>query len=74
MHEKRTANLIDLLRLMQLCLGDVRVEPTKPDVYAGYVANDFRAVDHDVRQTAAKSIAKRFPTDSAELNREIARR
>lgn len=73
LNAERTANLTDLMRLMQLCLGDVRVEPTKPDVYAGYVANDPQSVDHETRQIAAGSIAKRFPTESDDLNREMAR-
>ena len=70
---RRTAWRMDAIRLLQLCLGDVRVEPTRPDVYAGYTANAPEEVDEADRRLAAEELNKLFPTRDADTNREIAR-
>lgn len=69
----RLALQLDSIRTMQLCLGDIRVAPTQPEVHTGYLANDLERVAADARQRVAKSLTGHFPTEDASLNREIAR-
>jgi len=64
---------INVVRLLQLCLGDIRVEPSKPDVYAGYTANAPEEVEELDRRRAATALTKTFPTGEDSLDREIAR-
>lgn len=63
----------DAVRIMQLCLGDIRVEPTRPDVYAGYSAQAPDRVPQVVRRKAMDWVARIFPAQDQPLNRELAR-
>lgn len=63
---------LETLRLVQLALGDLRVEAIEPDVYAGY---SFRA-DDAVVERVRKSVVGSFfllPERDDNLNREYAR-
>jgi putative membrane-bound dehydrogenase-like protein len=47
---------LEAVRLMQLCLGDVRVEPTEPDVYAGYQPQKPLPADHPLLDRAVATL------------------
>ena len=64
---------IDFIRMLQHCLGDVKVAETHPDVYSGYAANAPDKVDEADRRLAAKKLNKLFPQYDENTNREIAR-
>ncbi|MCA9271224.1 MAG: PQQ-dependent sugar dehydrogenase, partial [Planctomycetales bacterium] len=63
----------DAVRLLQLCLGDIRVSPLRPDVYAGYTANRPQDVAAEERAAAVATLTQTTPTDDDEFNREAAR-
>jgi putative membrane-bound dehydrogenase-like protein len=67
------ADRLEAVRLIELCLGDVRVEPTVPDVYAGYAAARPLPDDPAATGRAARTLAAALPSGSAALDREIAR-
>lgn len=64
---------LEAVRLIELCLGDVRVEPTVPDVYAGYAAARQLPDDSAAVGRVARTLADALPSGSAHLDREIAR-
>lgn len=64
---------LEIVRLLQLALGDVRTAPDQAEVYSGYSANTTSPLDELLRASIVKAIAPRFPTADAELNRELAR-
>jgi putative heme-binding domain-containing protein len=73
-HEAPDAGLgVDIVRLMQLGLGDVQITQDKPDVYNGFIGSRTEQVGADLRARAARVVAEGFPYDDAELNREAAR-
>jgi putative membrane-bound dehydrogenase-like protein len=63
---------LEAVRLLQLALGDLRAEPTTPDVYAGYVPAR-PATDAAPLMTAVPELAAAFPTNDAALNHELLR-
>lgn len=67
------ADRLEAVRLIELCLGDVRVEPTVPDVYAGYAAARRLPDDPAVIGRVATTLVDALPSGSAALDREIAR-
>jgi len=64
---------LEAIRLMQLAIGDIRIEPTEPQIYAGYVAIDLGRIDRNVRDEGASVLAATFPTGDLPLDRELAR-
>jgi putative membrane-bound dehydrogenase-like protein len=64
---------LEIVRLLQLALGDVRTAPDQAEVYSGYSANAAAPLDEPLRSSIVKAVAPRFPTADAELNRELAR-
>jgi putative membrane-bound dehydrogenase-like protein len=64
---------LEAVRLMQLCLGDVRVEPAQPDVYAGYTANQPLDQEDCMLDAAIPALVDAMPSTDDALNREIAR-
>jgi putative membrane-bound dehydrogenase-like protein len=67
------ADRLEAVRLIELCLGDVRVEPTVPDAYAGYAAARPLPDDPAVLARLARTLADALPSGSVALDREIAR-
>lgn len=67
------ADRLEAVRLIELCLGDVRVEPTVPDVYAGYAAARRLPDEPAAAGRLARTLAAAVPSGSAALDREIAR-
>ncbi len=73
------ADRLEAVRLIERCLGDIRVAPTVPDVYAGYAAARQLPVDPAVLGDpaalgrVARTLADALPAGSADLDREIAR-
>lgn len=64
---------LEAVRLMELALGDLQVEPQQPDVYAGYRARQPESVPESDRRAAAQAIAATFPSGDDDLDRETAR-
>jgi len=64
---------LEAVRLIQRCMGDVRVEPTRPDVYAGYTATRPFEEQDPLRAAAIGALAETFPSGESALDREIAR-
>ena len=64
---------LEAVRLLQLGLGDLRVREGQAEVYSGYVSNAASELDIAFRETPLAQLAPAFPTDNAELNRELAR-
>ncbi|MBI1900722.1 MAG: c-type cytochrome [Planctomycetia bacterium] len=64
---------LEAVRLVQLGLGDLRVQPGQPEVYSGYSGNAVEEVRPEVRAKVAAALAKAFPTQNEELNRKMAR-
>ena len=67
------ADRLEAVRLIELCLGDVHVAPTVPDVYAGYAAARRLPDDPAAIGRLARTLADALPSGSAALDREIAR-
>ncbi len=72
-NDRRPDVRLEAVRLLQLALGDVRVQPGQPEVYSGYSGNATDAVDASLRNEIVQSVAKQFPAVDAELDREMAR-
>src|SRR6185295_6946220 len=64
---------LEAVRLLELGLGDLRVQPGESELYSGYMANNVSAVEEKIRQAIASRLVPVFPSDHAELNRELAR-
>jgi putative heme-binding domain-containing protein len=64
---------LSAVRLMQLALGDVSVEPRPDDVFAGYSANVSEESLATVRKEQGALLADQFPTFDEDLNLELAR-
>ncbi len=69
-----TARQLEVVRLLQILLGDVRVEPTQPAVYAGYAPNETPwEIPQEQRRNAMRVLADAFPSGDEPLDRELAR-
>jgi putative membrane-bound dehydrogenase-like protein len=68
-----TALRLEAVRLMQIGLGDMRVGPGQAEVYTGYVGNRAQSLDDPTRRWLVEQLASAFPTNDAELDRELAR-
>jgi putative membrane-bound dehydrogenase-like protein len=64
---------LDAVRLLQLALGDVKLAQDKPDTYDGFVASQTEDIPTPLRQHVVERLAPAFPTDDAELDRELGR-
>lgn len=64
---------LEAVRLMQVGLGDVKLGEASAELAVGYEAAAREAVPEPLRQETSKSLAERFPTGHAELDRELAR-
>src|SRR5262249_35275813 len=61
------------VRLLQLGLGDVRVQPGQAEVYTGYLCKGEPQCDSDTRELIVRRLTPAFGHSSAEVNRELAR-
>lgn len=64
---------LDAVRLLQLALGDVKLVQDKPDTYDGFVASKTEVIPTPLRQHVVERLAATFPTDDADLDRELGR-
>ena len=64
---------LEAIRLLQLGLGDVRIESGQAEVYCGYVAKLADQLDPATRTSLASKLSPAFPTKDPEVNRELAR-
>lgn len=64
---------LEAVRLLQLGLGDVNLEQLPATAMPGYDALHGDALSGELRQRLIRRLAAAFPTDDAELNRELAR-
>ncbi len=64
---------LEAVRLMQITLGDVKVDPGVTKPFTGYLAADPNGVELRHRRTAVDAIKQRFPTGNADLDRECTR-
>jgi putative membrane-bound dehydrogenase-like protein len=64
---------LEAVRLLELCMGDLRVERTAPDVYAGYTAKRPIADDPALAGRVARVLVDALPSGSGPLDLEIAR-
>jgi putative membrane-bound dehydrogenase-like protein len=67
------ATKLEAIRLLQIGLGDLRVQADPPEVYIGYAGNDTWHVDVSVRRETASQVAAIFPTNNLDVDREAAR-
>lgn len=64
---------LEAIRLLQIALGDLRVQPGQAEVYSGYAGNNVEAVDAALRRVIAERVTARLPAAQPELAREAAR-
>ncbi len=64
---------LEAIRLVQILLGDVRVQAGQAEVYSGYAGNAVESVPQATRDEIVSTLAPRFPTPDAEMNRELGR-
>ncbi len=72
-HAEHLAWRLEAVRLIQLALGDMRVQPDQPEVYSGYSGNLTAALGDDQRRALFSGLEAVFPTGEAALDREVAR-
>ena len=68
-----TFDRLEAVRLIQLLLGDARLEAGSAEVYSGYAGTLGGTLSRHYLGRIAAELAPAFPTDDAELNRELAR-
>lgn len=71
--KRDTAARIELIRLLQIWVGDVRVAEQQPDFYAGYAPADAEKLPESLRRRIATVALKSFSKDSDAENAELAR-
>lgn len=71
--EKSVALRLEAVRLMQIALGDVKVDPGATKPFTGYLAANPDGVTIGHRLMAVDAIRKQFPTGNSDLDRECAR-
>lgn len=71
--ENDIAIRLETLRLLQLALGDIRLNSGAAEVYAGYQARQIDALPANERESIARRLVPMFPTGDEELDREMAR-
>ena len=64
---------LDAVRLLQLGLGDVKLVQDKPDTYDGFVASKTEDIPTPLRQHVVERLAPAFPSEDADLDRELSR-
>jgi putative membrane-bound dehydrogenase-like protein len=64
---------LEAVRLIEIGLGDLRVKAGQAEVYTGYVAATAMPSAAPILQMIARQLAPAFPSENAELNRELAR-
>lgn len=72
-HAAHLAWRLEAVRLIQLALGDLRVQPDQPEVYSGYSGNGTAALNPTQQQALFEAVAAAFPTGLHVLDRELAR-
>jgi len=65
--------LLEMMRLLQVALGDVRIERSEPGATVGYVAREVRRIEPQRRTKLGELLSRRFPTGRRETDLEIAR-
>lgn len=64
---------LEAVRLMQFAVGDIKLGEAGPELAVGYEAGKLVAVPDVLRLETGGTLAGRFPTGHAELDRELAR-
>jgi putative membrane-bound dehydrogenase-like protein len=64
---------LEAIRLLELLLGDMRLDSSQAEVFSGYRATQADKLPLEVRKSIADRLAPIFPTQDAEVNRELAR-
>jgi putative heme-binding domain-containing protein len=64
---------LEAVRLAQLKLGDLRIQPGSDEVFCGYQGHRALALGEGFRRRVGMPLAQQFPTPDPELNRELAR-
>lgn len=64
---------LEAVRLWQIRLGDLHIQPGRAEVFSGYLGNGTLSLAEPFRRSLAAELAPAFPSDDAELNRELAR-
>jgi putative heme-binding domain-containing protein len=68
-----TATRLDAVRLIQIGLGDVRLQEGQAEVFGGYAAKTASVFTQEQRDSLAQRLAAAFPSGDYELDRELAR-
>jgi putative membrane-bound dehydrogenase-like protein len=68
-----TLTRLEAVRLMQIGLGDVRLQDGQAEVYGGYAARAAARLEADARNALGQELAAAFPSGDDELDRELAR-
>jgi len=61
---------LEAVRLLQIGLGDLRVQPGRQEVFSGYQGNLPSQLPAELRTKIVKNVAAILPARNAELNRE----
>ncbi|MGE0608938.1 MAG: hypothetical protein AB7O62_17715 [Pirellulales bacterium] len=64
---------LEAVRLLQIALGDLHLQPDQPEVYSGYTGNETEQASAAGRSRIVDLVAPEFPTGDAALDREMAR-
>jgi putative membrane-bound dehydrogenase-like protein len=64
---------LEAVRLLQIGLGDLRIQEGQAEVYSGYLGNAAAALEPALRARLVESLAPAFPTGDDELDCELAR-
>ena len=64
---------LEVVRLLQIGLGDLRLQKDQAEVYSGYLGNATASLDRADRDALVRRLAPAFPSGDAELDRELAR-
>lgn len=67
------ATRLEAVRLMQIGLGDLRIQQGQAEVYSGYLGNATDSLEPSVRALLVDALAPAFPSGDDELDRELAR-
>lgn len=67
------ADRLEAVRIMQVLLGDVQLQEDAAEVYSGYAGAAVDVIGEKRLRQLTSGLAPAFPTDDAELNRELAR-
>jgi putative heme-binding domain-containing protein len=67
------ATRLEAVRLLQIGLGDLRIQEGQAEVYSGYVGNAAAGLEPPLGERLVAALAPAFPSGDDELDRELAR-